>query len=64
MKKKFFKACYVVHANQSVVLYSGGGLHGRDRWIVVIKIVNDLRQADVFLRVLRFPPQIKLTAMI
>jgi len=28
----------------------------------VIKIVNDLRQVGVFLRVLRFPPPIKLTA--
>ena len=45
-------------------LYSWGGLYGRDRWIVAIKIVHDLRQAGGFLRVLRFPPQIKLTAMI
>jgi len=30
----------------------------------VIKFVNDLRQAGGFLQVLRFPPQIKLTAMI
>ena len=28
----------------------------------VIKFVNDLRQVGGFLRVLRFPPQIKLTA--
>jgi hypothetical protein len=30
----------------------------------VIKFVNDLRQFDVFLRVPRFPPPIKLTATI
>ena len=30
----------------------------------VIKSVNDLRQVSVFLWVLRFPPPIKLTAMI
>jgi len=30
----------------------------------VIKFVSDLRQVDGFLRVLRFPPPIKLTAMI
>ena len=29
----------------------------------VIKFVNDLRQVDGFLRVLRFPPPMKLTAM-
>ena len=31
---------------------------------LVIKLVNDLRQVDGFLRVLRFPPPIKLTATI
>ena len=30
----------------------------------VIKFVSDLRQVGAFLRVLRFPPPIKLTAMI
>jgi hypothetical protein len=30
----------------------------------VIKVVSDLRQAGGFLRVLRFPPPIKLTATI
>jgi len=30
----------------------------------MIKIVSDLRQVDGFLPVLRFPPPIKLTAMI
>ena len=30
----------------------------------VIKFVSDLRQVSGFLRVLRFPPPIKLTAMI
>ena len=30
----------------------------------VIKFVSDLRQVGGFLRVLRFPPPIKLTAMI
>ena len=30
----------------------------------VIKVVNDLRQVCGFLRILRFPPPIKLTAMI
>ena len=30
----------------------------------VIKFVSDLRQVDGFLQVLRFPPPIKLTAMI
>jgi hypothetical protein len=30
----------------------------------VIKFVNDLRQVDCFLRVLRFPPPLKLTATI
>jgi hypothetical protein len=30
----------------------------------VIKIVSDLRQVNGFLRVLRFPPPIKLTSMI
>ena len=30
----------------------------------VIKFVSDLRQVGEFLRVLRFPPPIKLTAMI
>ena len=30
----------------------------------VIKFFSDLRQVDGFLRVLRFPPPIKLTAMI
>ena len=30
----------------------------------VIKLVSDLRQVGGFLRVQRFPPQIKLTAMI
>ena len=30
----------------------------------VMKFVNDLRQVDGFLRVVRFPPPIKLTAMI
>jgi hypothetical protein len=30
----------------------------------VIKFVSDLRQVGGFLQVLRFPPQIKLTAMI
>ena len=30
----------------------------------VIKFVSDLRQVDGFLRVLRFPPTIKLTATI
>ena len=29
----------------------------------VIKFVSDLRQVDGFLRVLRFPPPIELTAM-
>jgi hypothetical protein len=30
----------------------------------VIKFVSDLRQVDGFLRVLRFPPPIKLIAMV
>jgi hypothetical protein len=30
----------------------------------VIKFVSDLRQVGGFLRILRFPPPIKLTAMI
>jgi hypothetical protein len=30
----------------------------------VIKLVSDFRQVSDFLRVLRFPPPIKLTAMI
>jgi hypothetical protein len=32
--------------------------------LYVIKFVSDLRQVGDFLRVLRFPPPIKLTAMI
>jgi hypothetical protein len=35
-----------------------------DRGHYVIKFVRDLRQDDGFLRVLRFPPPIKLTATI
>jgi hypothetical protein len=30
----------------------------------VIKFVSDLRQGDGFLKVIRYPPPIKLTAMI
>jgi hypothetical protein len=33
-------------------------------WVNVIKFVSDLRQVGGFLRVLRFPPSIKLTATI
>jgi hypothetical protein len=36
----------------------------RDVQHYVIKFVNDLRQVSGFLRVLRFPPPIKLTAML
>jgi hypothetical protein len=32
--------------------------------IVLVKFVSDLLQVGGFLRVLRFPPSIKLTAMI
>ena len=37
---------------------------GRGVQHYVIKVVSDLRQVDGFLRVLRFPPPIKLTATI
>jgi len=37
---------------------------GRGVQHYVIKFVGDLRQVDGFLRVLRFPPPIKLTATI
>ena len=44
-------------------------LHGRSKWfrfnlILRSKFVSDLRRVDVFFRVLRFPPPIKLTAAI
>jgi hypothetical protein len=37
---------------------------GRGVQHYVIKFVNDLRQVGGFLRVLRFPPSIKLTATV
>jgi hypothetical protein len=38
---------------------------GEDYWIQhVIKLISDLRQVSGFLRVFRFPPPIKLTALI
>jgi len=37
---------------------------GRDVQHYVVKFVSDLRQVDGFLRVLRLPPPIKLTATI
>ena len=42
------------------------GTHGEKYSIqdFVIKFVSDLRQAGGFLRVIRFPPHIELTAMI
>ena len=41
-------------------------IHGKVYLIqhYVIKFISDLRQVDGFLWVLRFPPSIKLTAMI
>ena len=48
------------------VVVSSNPVHGEMYSIqhYVIKFVSDLRQVGGFLRVLRFPPPIKLTAMI
>ena len=46
-----FTTTYAISAHHSIQHY-------------VIKFVSDLRQVDGFLRVLRFPPPIKLTATI
>ena len=47
------RAYHMVSSNPAQVIYN-----------YVIKCVSDLRQVGGFLRVLRFPPQIKLTTMI
>ena len=44
------------------IIYSFGNLYSIQHY--VIKFVNDLRQVSGFIRVLRFPPPIKLTATI
>jgi hypothetical protein len=54
---------------QSVLLVEETGVPGENRRYnlrmdKVIKFVSDLRQVGGFLRVLRFPPPIKLTATI
>ena len=60
---------YFVYQTQISVLQNGGR-RGRDRVVwrgvqqCVIKFVSDLRQGGGFLRLLRFPPSIKLTATI
>jgi hypothetical protein len=43
---------------------SSNPVHGEVNWIqhYVIKLFSDLRQVGGFLRVLRYPPSIKLTA--
>ena len=38
--------------------------HRLDNWFNMIKFIGDLRQVGGFLRVLLFPPQIKLIATI
>jgi hypothetical protein len=60
---------YFFYQTQISVLQNGGR-RGRDRMVwrgvqhCVIKFVSDLRQVGGFLRLLRFPPPIKLTATI
>jgi hypothetical protein len=55
---------YSVHITTNVV--NSYPAHGEVYSIqhYVIKCVSDLRQVDGFLHVLRFPPPIKLTAMV
>jgi hypothetical protein len=65
---------YHWHSNSCIRMYAISAYHhlcyefeSRSGWGVqhyVIKIVIDLRQVSGFLRVLRFPPPIKLTATI
>jgi hypothetical protein len=43
---------------------SNGEVYSIQHYHYVIKFVSDLWQVDGFLRVLRFPPPIKLTTMI
>ena len=49
-----------------IIIVSSSPVHGEMYSIhqYVIKFVSDLRQAGGFLRILRFPPLINLTAMI
>jgi hypothetical protein len=51
----------VTHVEKHMYIYTGSGTTKQH---YVIKFVIDLRQVDGFLRVLYFPPPIKLTAMI
>jgi hypothetical protein len=52
------KACVIVISGQLSIFAVQVKQH------YVIKFVSDLRQVDGFLRVLRFPPPIKLTTTI
>jgi hypothetical protein len=51
----------------TINVMSSNHAHGEvcsvQHYMYVMKFVNDLRQVCGFLRILRFPPPIKLTAM-
>jgi hypothetical protein len=60
-----FTSTYAISAYTTKVV-SSNPVHGRlySMQYYVIKFVSDLRQVGGFLRVLRFPPPIKLTPTI
>jgi hypothetical protein len=62
----FFLLKFKLLYSYGVVIVSSNSVHGEVQSIqhYVIMFVNDLRQVGGFLRVLRFPPPIKLTATI
>jgi uncharacterized protein with PQ loop repeat len=65
----FFWSLYFIHFDSVPIttkVVSSNPVHGEVYSIqhYVIKFVSDLRQVSDFLRVFRFPPAIKLTAMI
>ena len=62
----FFLLKFKLLYSYGVVIVSSSSVHGEVHSIqhYVIMFVNDLRQVGGFLRVLRFPPPIKLTATI
>jgi hypothetical protein len=67
MKLKFFDFLFIVKGqvtDLTVQLLKFSDCYGGFMTHYVIKFVSDLRQVGGFLRVLRFPPPIKLTATI
>ena len=59
-----FTTTYVISAYYTNKVVSSNLVYGEVHSIhhYVIKFVSDLQKVDVFLQVLRFPPQIKLNA--